>query len=132
MKMEIDHVGYLTNSIESTACDFINMGYKKGEVYKDDNQNTYICFMTKQGETNVELVEPYEDNLKMQKLFKRQGGVSPYHICYTVDKMDEAFEDMSNMGFLPMFAPVKAIAFNNRKICYFWKKSIGYIELVEK
>lgn len=132
MELEIDHIGYLTDSIERTACDFINLGYTKGEVYQDDNQNTYICFMTKHGATNVELVEPYEDNAKMQKMFKRQGGIGPYHICYAVNKIDEAFENMSNMGYLPMFAPVEAIAFNNRKICYFWKKSIGYIELVEK
>jgi len=130
--MDIDHIGYLTNSIEITALDFVSLGYEKGECFNDDNQKTRICFMTKKGETKVELVEPYEENTKMQKQFSKQGGVAPYHLCFIVDDMNEAVEEMSNNGFIPLFKPVEAIAFNNSKICYFWKKTIGFVELLEK
>jgi methylmalonyl-CoA/ethylmalonyl-CoA epimerase len=36
------------------------------------------------------------------------------------------------LGFTPLFSPVPAPAFGNRLICYFWKKDIGLIEIVEQ
>ena len=133
MELKVEHIGYLTDSIRDSISTFLTLGYHQvGEVINDDTQRTKLCFIEKNEETPIELVEPYEDNAKMQKLFKRQGGIGPYHICYSVDQIDAAFDNMSYLGYLPMFAPVEAIAFNNRRICYFWKKSIGYIELVEK
>ena len=61
MKNVIDHVGYLTGDILSTAKAFEKLGYQMGEIIDDDTQRTRICFLTKADEVRVELVEPYED-----------------------------------------------------------------------
>ena len=126
----LEHIGYLTDDIVKTAASFRLLGYQGDEIINDDTQRTRICFLRKQGETNIELVEPYEDNKTMQKMMKR--GVTPYHTCYMVDDIMAAYEEMIENDYTPLFKPVAAPAFGNRLICYFWKAETGFIELVNQ
>lgn len=128
MKLTLEHIGYLTDNIQQTAAAFQSLGYQADPVVDDDTQQTRICFLRKKGETPIELVEPYEGNKSMQKMLKR--GVGPYHTCYTVDDIDAAYEEMLDQDYRPLFKPVAAPAFGNRRICYFWKMETGFIELV--
>jgi methylmalonyl-CoA/ethylmalonyl-CoA epimerase len=59
-------------------------------------------------------------------------GATPYHTCYTVPDVQQTYDQLKDMGFTPLFSPVPAPAFGNRLICYFWKKDIGLIEIVEQ
>ena len=129
MNCTLEHVGYLTDNIAKTAEAFRFLGYQCDDIVNDDTQRTRICFLRKPGETNIELVEPYPENKTMMKMLKK--GVAPYHTCYTVDNIHEAHTQMAEAGFTPLFEPVEAPAFNNRKICYFWKGDTGLIELVD-
>ena len=131
MKNVIDHVGYLTGDILSTAKAFEKLGYQMGEIIDDDTQRTRICFLTKADEVRVELVEPYEDNKTMQKMLAKRG-VTPYHTCYEVEDVDSEYEQLIQEDWTALFKPVAAPAFCNRKICYFWNSEIGFIELVNK
>lgn len=126
----LDHIGYLTDNINNTAKTFGLLGYVAGDIVNDDTQKTRICFLTKKDEKNIELVEPYEENKTMQKMLKK--GVSPYHTCYIVKDIDNSYDYLVNQGFTPLFNPVAAPAFNNRKICYFWKSDIGLLEIVSE
>lgn len=130
MDYKIEHIGYLTEDIVSTAKTFSAFGYSAEATVNDDTQKTRICFLRKQGEVPIELVEPYEENKTMNKMLKK--GVSPYHTCFCVSDINSAFDELSNLGFTPLFLPVEAPAFNNRLICYFWKSDIGLIELVNE
>ena len=129
MKYKIDHVGYLTSNINLTAKEFERLGYTIGKIYNDEKQMTKICFLTKPNEVRIELVEPYEDNKTMQKMLKKMG-VTPYHTCYETDNIDLEYEMLIHNNWTALFKPVPAIAFGNRKICYFWNSEIGFIEFV--
>jgi methylmalonyl-CoA/ethylmalonyl-CoA epimerase len=126
----IDHIGYLTDSIEASLKTFMPMGYESGEIFHDDTQRCRICFASKAGEVRMELVEPYADNRSMQKMLQKQG-CGPYHVCYVVDDIDAAYNNMTESDFMPLFSPVAAPAFGGRRICYFYKREIGYFEIVE-
>lgn len=130
MKYKIDHIGYLTESISESMQVLETLGYGRGQIFNDDTQKCKICFLKKTGEVRLELVEPYEDNKTMQKMLKKQDN-GPYHTCYIVDDIDMVFETMKQEGWYPMFAPVEAIAFGGKKICYLFKDEVGYIEIVE-
>ena len=130
MKCELEHIGYVTDDIAKTAASFQMLGYEADGIVNDDTQRTRICFLRKPGEVNIELVEPYEDNKTMQKMLKR--GNAPYHTCYVVDDIKEAYEEILDNDFTPLFKPVEAPAFDNRLICYFWKSEVGFIELVNR
>ena len=126
----VEHIGYVTKNIEKTAETFKVFGYQAEPIVNDDTQKTRICFLRKAGEVNIELVEPYPDNATMQKMLKK--GATPYHTCYTVEDIQQAYEQLKDLGFTPLFTPVAAPAFDNRLICYFWKNDIGLVEVVEK
>ena len=126
-----DHIGYLTDSIEQTSKVFETLGYYSGDIVNDDTQRTRICFLSNERDVLIELVEPYEDNRTMCKLLSKRG-VSPYHICYQVDDIDAAYRSLIADDWIALFRPVKAPAMEGRKICYFFKRELGFIELVEK
>ena len=126
----VEHIGYVTKNIEKTAETFKVFGFQAGPIVDDDTQKTRICFLKKTGEVNIELVEPYPENATMQKMLKK--GATPYHTCYIVEDIQQAYDQLKEIGFTPLFAPVAAPAFDNRLICYFWKNDIGLIEVVEK
>ena len=131
MEYIIDHIGYLTGSIADTSKDFETLGYVADNVIYDNTQRTKICFLRKAEEVTIELVEPYEDNKTMQKMLTKRG-VTPYHICYEVDDVEQEYVRLIALDWTALFKPVAAPAFSNRKICYFWKSNIGFIELVNK
>lgn len=131
MKYQMDHIGYLTGSIPETSKVFETLGYAMGEIVNDETQQTKICFLSKEGEPTIELVEPYEDNRTMQKMLAKRG-VTPYHMCYEVEDIDAEYEELIAKNWTALFKPVEAPAFDNRKICYFWNSEIGFIELVNK
>lgn len=127
----INHIGYITDDIAATAKQFEIFGHCADEVIHDDTQRTRICFLRKEGELVIELVEPYADNKTMQRMLAK-GGVTPYHICFEVDDVEKEYQYLTGNDWLALFKPVAAPAFDNRKICYFWKREIGLIELVNK
>lgn len=131
--MKLHHTGYITGCIEETAKAFEALGYTKETVFDDIIQKCYICFLKRDMEEPlIELVQPYEENKMMQKILSKRG-VSPYHICYEVDDVQDIYNKLSNTeGWLPMFAPVEAVAFDNRKITYFMNYEVGYVEFVNK
>lgn len=131
MKYKLDHIGYLTGSIPETSKVFEILGYAVGNIVNDDTQQTKICFLKKEGEPAIELVEPYEGNKTMQKMLAKRG-VTPYHMCYEVEDIYAEFEELIDKNWTALFKPVEASAFDNRKICYFWNSEIGFIELVNK
>lgn len=127
----IDHIGWLTENIEETANVFSVLGFKAGPIVNDETQRCRICFIYKSNEIRVELVEPYEDNKTMLRMLKKQG-CGPYHICHTVKDIESTYMELMKHDFVPLFQPVAAPAFDNRRICYFWKQEIGYYEIVEE
>lgn len=127
---KVEHIGYVTKNIEKTAATFSIFGYVAGDIVSDDTQKTRICFLRKEGEVPIELVEPYPENETMLKMLKK--GATPYHTCYIVPDVHITYEQLVDAGFTPLFSPVAAPAFNNRLICYFWKRDIGLIEIVEQ
>ena len=94
-----DHIGYVTKNIEKTAATFTLLGYEAGEVVNDDTQKTRICLLKKEGEVDIELVEPYPENETMLKMLKK--GVTPYHVCYRVPDVQIAFGQLKESGFTP-------------------------------
>ena len=126
---KIHHIGYVTNSIDDTAVNWLNLGYTMSHKIMDSIQNTYICLLNKENAPSIELVEPTNEHSSVNKLLKK-NGVSPYHICYEVPDINKAYEEMIKNKYIPLFRPVEAIAFDNKLICYLYKKEVGYIELL--
>lgn len=128
---EIDHIGYAVHDILDTAKYYIDGGWNISQIYDENIQNTKIAFLTKLGMLKIELVSPLNGESPVDNVLKH-NGVSPYHICYVVDDMMAAVEELYEEGFKPLFMPVQSIAMNNREICYMYHIELGAIELVSR
>lgn len=128
--MRLEHIGYITGDIDETKKAFEVLGYSSYQIFDDNIQKCFITFLERNScEPRIELVQPYEDNKTMQKLL--QKGVAPYHLCYEVEDVFALYEKLSKQeGWIPIFPPVEAVAFNNRMITYFMNYEVGYIEFV--
>ena len=131
LDLKIHHIGFVTNSIEKSKEEFLKLGFTaQTDTILDELQSVYICFLENKN-CLIELVEPMNEQSSINKTLKKTG-VAPYHLCYEVDDIEKAFEDLTDNGFIPLFRPVPAKAINNRLICYLYKKEIGYFELINK
>jgi methylmalonyl-CoA/ethylmalonyl-CoA epimerase len=100
-------------------------GYHASEVVIDTIQQVKVCFLSKDGEPYIELIEPLDENSHVDKILQKNKGVTtPYHLCYEADNIDVVFDILVEMGYTPLFRPIEAIALGNRQICYFYKKEI--------
>ncbi len=127
----MDHIGYAVKDIEKSAALYVAAGWKLSPIYEEQVQRTKIAFLTKPGMTTIELVSPLDGESPVDNILRTQG-VAPYHICYVVDDVMQAVEDLYEEGFKPLFMPVPSVAMNNREICYLYHIDIGYIEIVER
>lgn len=129
--LSVDHIGYAVEDIEKTAALYCSSGWKMSEIFDETVQNARIAFLTKDGFPKIELVSRLSGESPVDEII-RKNGVSPYHICYVVNDIMSAVEDLYAEGFRPLFVPVESVAMDGRKICYLFNSAAGYIELVEK
>ena len=128
---EIDHIGYAVHDILKTAQYYVEGGWSLSNMYEETIQNTKIAFLTKSGQPTIELVSPLDGVSPVDNILKH-NGVSPYHMCYVVDDMMAAVEELYEEGFKPLFMPVRTIAMDNREICYLHHMELGAIEIVSR
>jgi len=129
--MEFHHVGIAVNSIEETAKWYAAMGYTLTETVEDPLQNVCIAFLKRNDSPLMELVQPVDKTSPVCNILKK-AGVSAYHFCYETDDLQKSIEDLEEQDFKILVEPVKAIAFNNRKISFLYHIDVGLIELLEK
>lgn len=127
----IDHIGYAVHDIVATARYYVAAGWQLSEIYEERVQNARIAFLYKEGFTTIELVSPLEGKSPVDNIL-RQVGCSTYHVCYVVEDIEQAVEDLYEEDFKPLFMPVESVAMENRRICYLYNMHVGLIELVEK
>lgn len=94
--MKLDHIGYITDQLEETKKSFLQLGYVSESVVDFEAHKSKVCFLRKEGETTVEIVEPYENNKSLRKLLK--NGVTPYHLCYEVENINESISTLTGGG----------------------------------
>lgn len=138
-EFQFHHIGIATGSIKNTAQCYLDAGYSISDTVYDPVQNVSIAFLEKTQMPRIELVEPNTSlngtvnspNHPVSKIIGK-SGVSPYHICYLVEDIDDAVNKLKKKKYLLLARPVSAVAMDNRKICFLYNKEVGLIELVEQ
>lgn len=125
------HVGYLVKNIDKSEETFMALGFSvsKEKVF-DDIRKAYISFMSGNG-TVVELIEPTEES-DIYPLLKKYTN-APYHMCYTVDSIPTAIEELKAKGYLLFKATEKAPAISEySEVAFLIHNRIGMIELLQE
>ena len=131
MDLKFHHIGIAVFNIKKTASYYTKLGYTINHTIFDPLQQVNICFLEREGEPLLELIEPVNDKSPIAEILKK-NGVSPYHFCYSIKNIEDSIADLKAEHFLLINKPVNAVALGNRKVCFLYNKDMGLIELVEE
>jgi methylmalonyl-CoA/ethylmalonyl-CoA epimerase len=124
------HIGYATASLVREREFFKCLGYQQeGLDFKDPEQGIRGCFLQGPG-PRLELLEnlPGADTLTPWL----NTGIKMYHFAYQVEDLDMAiFWARSQRGKMTV-APVPAVAFEERRICFFAFRQGPMLEFIEQ
>jgi methylmalonyl-CoA/ethylmalonyl-CoA epimerase len=102
-----------------------------GPAVHDPLQRVIIQFWAQEGcSIPIELIEPVGDDSPVAGFLGKGGGLA--HLCYEVEDLEMALEDVRQKGAIVISGPVTAAAFQQRRIAFVILRGIGVTEFVEK
>lgn len=128
---KIHHYGFATSDIIKSSEYFMYLGYKIiSDVIYDEKQNVKLLFLEVNGHV-LELVSPIDKKSPVYNIIQKSSSTL-YHICYEVESLETAIIEFRKKGFIQILKPIEAVAFDNRKITFFYHTSTGLIEFLEE
>jgi methylmalonyl-CoA/ethylmalonyl-CoA epimerase len=100
--------------------------------FDDPVQRVSVCFLETGDlrEPTLELVAPNGKDSPVDQVLKK--GIGAYHLCYEVNNIEGALDYARSRGCIVISAPVPAVAFEGRRIAWFYTPTRQLIELVEQ
>lgn len=132
--MKLDHLGLVVEDIEKYFNEFLMpvLGIQElSEIYTDYNQLSKVAFVKTANECRIELIEPLnEDSPVSQALKKKKGAL--HHMCFIAEDFEEDIKRLQENKCLMISPPKPAVAFNNRRVVFFFTPTYEVIEIVEE
>jgi methylmalonyl-CoA/ethylmalonyl-CoA epimerase len=123
------HIGYATRSLLREREFFKQLGYvQNGLDFRDPEQGVIGCFLEGSG-PRLELLEnlPESDTLTPWL----NSGIRMYHLAYQVEDLEKAINWAREKRGRMTVAPVPAVAFKGRRICFFAFREGPMLEFIE-
>ena len=130
-KIELDHIGIATPSIENSDF-FKTLGLSEGGVEVVDSEGVKVAFFGTENRANIELLEPTNSESPIAKFMdKRSPGI--HHICFRVQGIDQLVAHLKEKGVRLINEEPRPGAHNCR-VVFIHPKSTGgvLVELSEK
>ncbi len=123
------HIGYATKSLVREREFFKQLGYvQKGIEFSDPEQGIRGCFLEGPG-PRLELLENLTGSDTLTPWLNT--GTRMYHLAYQVENLEKAVDWARSQRGRMTVAPVPAVAFNGRRICFFVFREGSMIEFIE-
>lgn len=144
--MKIHHIGVYTKNIEKSKRKYLDLGYRVSpkagnqEIQLDYERNIKILFMDNGiDDVMIELIELLDETKPSPLDFILKGNAGnysdaiPYHICYEVDDIDAAKDELRKKHFVLINekAPTTEVLYH-KNVCFLYNKAAGMVELIEK
>lgn len=132
MELTFHHIGIATKNILKAIEVYKKLGYslQNDKTFHDPIQKVKICFMEMENHPLIELIEPAEKESPVQNILKKMGS-TPYHTCYEIENINDFTPTAKENKFVQILKPTPAVAFEGRRISFYYNKEIGIIELLE-
>ena len=103
-----------------------------GDIILDPNQKVRVTFLhgNNPADPLIELVEPSGDDSPVSSFLKRGGGL--HHVCYVVDSLETQLQECRTRHSLVTRPPLRAAAFNGRRIAWVYTKNKLLVEYLER
>jgi methylmalonyl-CoA/ethylmalonyl-CoA epimerase len=132
--MKFDHVGLVVSDISKYFEEFLKpvcTVHALSDIYTDHNQQSKVAFATTENQVRIELIEPLEGKGPVAEILKRKKG-GLHHLCFIADKFEADIRRFTTNGCLMISPPKPAVAFNGRRVVFFFTPTYEVIELVEE
>ena len=128
--LEFHHIGVACDNLDDFIEEYQNLGYEVvSEIFTDPLQRIRGVFLKNHG-NQIELLEPIDENSPISPFLKR--GISMYHQGFLCDDIEKSKNRMLEMGCILISPLKKAIAFNNKRVCFLISPNKVITELIEK
>lgn len=129
----LNHVGVATPSIDDSIKMYRDiMGATKiGQKFAMEEQGVWVCFVDLPN-SQIELIEPIDETSTITNFLKQNPLGGQHHICYEVDDLIEARDDMVAKGVRVLGEP--RIGAHGTLIVFLHPKDMGgvLVELMQK
>lgn len=129
----LHHVGYVVAEIAPFAQIYVERyGYQLATgIIHDPVQTAFVQFLRLKGDsTYLEFVAPDSATSKLANAARK--GSSLNHLCYVVDDIEQATDQLRERGMMILTLPVPAVAFAGRRVSWVMGRDRLPIELVER
>ena len=141
--MRLDHIGFVVAKIDEFAQVLKAIGF--GELTRpvpDEANRVNASFVVIGGNDDIylEVLEPIGDASVISGFLKKTGG-GLHHLCFEVDDIEKAAQELEKMGFKMVSSPAPCPAYDENlgracedttKISFFLLPNRLLIELIEK
>ena len=143
MSLKLDHIGFVVDNIEKVKKLFTTIGIDSGtDAVVNPLQKVAASFVNvgEKDDIYIELLEPASDNSPISNFLKSKGG-GLHHLCFEVDDIARATQELNAQGFRMVVPPEDCTAYDENlkrecnestKIAFFIISKGILIELIEK
>lgn len=133
-QMTFRHLGVAVPNLEqaiTTYHSIFNYTLLSGP-FDDPLQRVAVCFMgiDRPREIMIELVAPLDSSSPVGRMLAK--GIGAYHTCYAVADIEGTLAAMRANGCVIVSPPKPAVAFDGRRIAWFYMPTRQLVELVEE
>jgi methylmalonyl-CoA epimerase len=143
MPLKLDHIGFVVEDINTMKELFKTVGLDTGtEAVINPLQKVSASFVNvgEKDDIYVELLEPASDDSPISNFLQKKGG-GLHHLCFEVDDIEKASQELAAKGFRMAVSPEDCTAYDENlkrkckdstKIAFFIISKGVLIELIEK
>jgi methylmalonyl-CoA/ethylmalonyl-CoA epimerase len=132
--MKFDHIGLVVADIGEYFAKFLAPVFavpEITEIYTDNLQRSKVAFAVTENGVRIELIEPLGPDSPVAEILKRKRG-GLHHLCFEAVSLDEDIARLKRHGCMMISPPKPAVAFNNRRVVFFFTPTYEVVELVEE
>jgi methylmalonyl-CoA epimerase len=143
MPLKLDHIGFVVEDINTMKELFKTVGLDTGtEAVINPLQKVSASFVNvgEKDDIYVELLEPASGDSPISNFLQKKGG-GLHHLCFEVDDIEKATQELTAKGFRMAVSPEDCTAYDENlkrdckdstKIAFFIISKGVLIELIEK
>lgn len=128
----LNHVGVATPSIEHSSVTYRNLlgADAIGEPFDLPQQGVRVCFVNAPN-TQIELIEPYDDASPIAGFLRKNPAGGQHHLCFEVPDIQAAVADLRAKGATVLGSP--RIGAHGTPIVFVHPRDMGgvLVELME-
>ena len=124
MYAKVHHIGIAVQDIEKSLAVYRDLlGLELEGQHEVEEQKVITAFFPV-GETHIELIQPTAGNVGVTKFLEKRGeGV--HHICFEVDDIEQALQDVKARGAVLIDETPRIIENGKKKMAFLHPKSTG-------